>query len=71
MPQAKLSGLPARNLLENAIASDHELELNRDIFERVYRKRYKRAYAYHDTHGTIGRTVVSHCNEIISKHQLR
>jgi hypothetical protein len=67
----RLSGPAAHTLLTQTIAAHHELELERDIFEAVYRKRYKRAYAYYDQHHTIGQGVIAHCNDILSKHQLR
>ena len=61
-----------RELVERAMALCPELELYRDVFEQALgRRRYKRAYAQFDKDKTIPRAVVSHCQEIISKHQLR
>jgi hypothetical protein len=61
-----------REVVDRAIQLSPELELYRDAFEQALgRKRYKRAYARFDKDGSIPRAVVEHCQEIISKHQLR
>lgn len=71
MPRPKLRDDEAADLLAQARATDAPLyELDRDLFERVYRRRYKRAYAYYDANKTIGPAMVAHCLAVISKQKL-